>query len=52
MAKVRPYHSTRRTKPAVFYTDAVCPAGKQIKVDDKVSGMGMGRTLCDWCANH
>jgi hypothetical protein len=48
MGKVYPYHSTSSEDHYVHHDNDNCPAGKQIKEENKRLGEG-GRPLCEQC---
>jgi hypothetical protein len=51
MPRVTPFHTSETETPAVYHNNSACHEGKQIKPQHRVPGEGVGRRLCEVCAD-
>jgi hypothetical protein len=51
MPRVAPFHTSEPETPPVYHNNSECSAGKQILPQHRVEGEGVGRRLCEICAD-
>jgi hypothetical protein len=45
------FHTSEPETPEVYHNNSACHEGKQILPQHKVAGQGVGRRLCEVCAD-